>query len=105
MRLLLYLSGEVIYNIFAHKKRVILLAMNVTKERIKGNMAFVLLPSRACSNVPGMLITLDVANTMSMIMMLPINHAMREPRDVMATSCIFTAFGQKDMVLVFNSFK
>jgi hypothetical protein len=66
---------------------VTIVAMNVINERTNGNIELVDAPSCACSNVPGIDIILEVANTIISIKILQIKPAIIAQRELSAMSC------------------
>jgi hypothetical protein len=66
-------------------------AINVTNDRINGNIPLVQSQSLACSNVPGIEIILEEANTIMSIIILAMRPAI-SPQSVerpISWSCIF----------------
>lgn len=72
-------------------------AIKVMNDSTKGNIPFVAPESCDCSNWPGILIKLDVANTIIRMMMLPIKPAIIHQRALIPISVILTFFGPNDI--------
>lgn len=94
----LYLSGDVIFRRTLVSTSVMSVAIKVINDSTKGNIPFVDPESCDCSNWPGILIKLDVANIIMSMIILPIKPAIIHHRALMPISVMLTFFGPNDIV-------
>ena len=85
-------------NNIADNMRVTIVAIKVINERINGNIEFVDAQRLACSNVPGIEIILEVANTIISMRILPIKPAIIAQREFNPISPIVIFCGPNDII-------